>query len=91
MLDIFWGIYTTPPPPIKNQMVHPLIQEKAHLTVSKKSLTIYSLMVVLWANVINEQWQINNVISWKFLFKTPYVNPKKQFVQDKLNRCVHAS
>ena len=47
MLDIFWGICTTPPPPIKNQMVHPLIQEKAHLTVSEKSLTIYSLMVVL--------------------------------------------
>ena len=40
---------------------------------------ICSLMVVFWANVMNEQWQINNLISWKFLFKNPYVNPKKQF------------
>ena len=23
-----------------------------------------------------EQWQINNLISWKFLFKNSYVNPK---------------
>ena len=60
-----------------------LIQERARLNVSKKSLTIGSLMVVLWANVMNEQWQINNIISWKFLFKnayTLYVNPKNQFV-----------
>ena len=27
-------------------------------------------MVVFWANVMNEQWQINNLISWKFLFKS---------------------
>ena len=47
-----------------------LIQERARLNVSK-NLTICSLMVVFWANVMNEQWQINNLISWKFLFKTP--------------------
>ena len=55
-----------------------LIQERARLNVSK-NLTICSLMVVFWANVMNEQWQINNLISWKFLFKNPYVNHKKQF------------
>ena len=54
-----------------------LIQERVRLNVSK-NLTICSLMVVFWANVMNEQWQINNLISWKFLFKTPSVNPKKQ-------------
>ena len=27
-------------------------------------------MVVFWANVMNEHWQINNLISWKFLFIT---------------------
>ena len=47
-----------------------LIQERARLNVSK-NLTICSLMVVFWANVMNEQWQINNLISWKFLFKNP--------------------
>ena len=41
-----------------------LIQERARLNVSK-NLTICSLMVIFWANVINEQWQINNLISWK--------------------------
>ena len=41
-----------------------LIQERARLNVSK-NLTICSLMVFFWANVINEQWQINNLISWK--------------------------
>ena len=39
-----------------------LIQERACLNVSK-TLTICSLMVVFWANVMNEQWQINNLIS----------------------------
>ena len=53
-----------------------LIQERARLNVSK-NLTICSLMVVFWANVMNEQWQINNLVSWKFLFKNPYVNRKK--------------
>ena len=47
-----------------------LIQERARLSVSK-NLTICSLMVVFWASVMNEQWQINNLISWKFLFKNP--------------------
>ena len=28
---------------------------------------------------MNEKWQINNLISWKFLLKNPEVNPKKQF------------
>ena len=46
-----------------------LIRERAHLSVSK-NLTIRSLMVVFWANVMNEKWQINNLISWKFLFKS---------------------
>ena len=55
-----------------------LIQERARLNVSK-NLTICSPMVVLWANVMNEQWQINNLISWKFLFKNRYVDHKKQF------------
>ena len=58
-----------------------LIQERARLNVSK-NLTICSLMVVFWANVMNEQWQINNLISWKYLFKNPYVNPKKQFASN---------
>ena len=55
-----------------------LIQERARLNVSK-NLTIFSLMVVFWANVMNEQWQINNLISWKFLLKNPSVNPKEQY------------
>ena len=55
-----------------------LIQERARLNVSK-NLTICSLMVVFWAYVMNEQWQINNLISWKFSLKNPYVNHKKQF------------
>ena len=58
-----------------------LIQERARRNVSKY-LTICSLMVgfffFFWA-VMNEQWQINNLISWKMLFKNPYLNPKKQF------------
>ena len=53
-----------------------LIQERARLNVSK-NLTICSLMVVFWANVMNEQWQINNLISWKFLSNNPYVNHKQ--------------
>ena len=55
-----------------------LIQERFRLNVSQ-NLAISSSMVVFWANVMNEQWQINNLISWKFLFKNPYVNHKKQF------------
>ena len=48
-----------------------LIQERARLNVSK-NLTICSLMqVIFWANVMNEQWRINNLIPWKFLFKNP--------------------
>ena len=35
------------------------------LNVSK-NLTICSLVVDFLANVMNEQWQINNLISWKF-------------------------
>ena len=46
-----------------------LIQERARLNVSK-NLTICSLMFVFWANVMNEQSQINNLISWKFYSKT---------------------
>ena len=46
-----------------------LIQERARLNVSK-NLTICSLMVVFWTHVMNEQWQINNLISWKFYSKT---------------------
>ena len=60
----------------KNSSV--LIQERACLNVSK-NLTICSLVVVFWANVMNEQWQINNLISWKFLFKNPSVNRKEQY------------
>ena len=45
-----------------------LIQENSRLNVSK-NLTICSPMVFFWANVMNEQWQISNLISWKFLFK----------------------
>ena len=47
-----------------------LIQERARLNVSK-NLTICNLMVVFWANVMNDQWQMNNLISWKLLFKNP--------------------
>ena len=47
-----------------------LIQERFRLNVSQ-NLAISSSMVVFWANVMNEQWQINNLISWKFLFKNP--------------------
>ena len=43
-----------------------LIQESARL-----NLTICSLMVVYWANFMKEQWQIKNLISWKFVFKNP--------------------
>ena len=57
-----------------NTVTSVLIQERASL-----NLTIYSLMVVFWANVMKEQWQINNLISWKFLFKNPLVNPKEQY------------
>ena len=60
----------------KNSSV--LIQERACLNVSK-NLTICSLVVVFWANVMNEQSQINNLISWKFLFKNPSVNRKEQY------------
>ena len=55
-----------------------LIQERACLNVSKNR-TICSLMIVFWANVMNEQWQINNLISWNLFFKNPDFNPKKQF------------
>ena len=47
-----------------------LIQERARLNVSK-NLAICSLMVSFLANVMNEKWQINNLISLKFLFKNP--------------------
>ena len=47
-----------------------LIQERARLNVFK-NLTICSLMVVFWANVMNEQSHINNLISWELLFKNP--------------------
>ena len=47
-----------------------LIQERTRLNVSE-NLTICSLMAVFWANVMNEQWQINNLISLLCLFKNP--------------------
>ena len=47
-----------------------LIQERFRLNVSQ-NLAISSSMVVFWANVMNEQWQINNLIHWKSLFKNP--------------------
>ena len=47
-----------------------LIQERFRLNVSQ-NLAISSSMVVFWANVMNEQWQINNLIHWKILFKNP--------------------
>ena len=47
-----------------------LIQERFRLNVSQ-NLTICSNTVVFWANAMNEQWQINYLISWKVLFKTP--------------------
>ena len=47
-----------------------LIQERFRLNVAKNR-TICSTMVVFWGNVMNEQWQINNLISWKILFKNP--------------------
>ena len=47
-----------------------LIQERFRLNVSQ-NLAISSSMVVFWANVMNEQWQINELIHWKILFKNP--------------------
>ena len=47
-----------------------LIQERARLNVSK-NLTICSLMVVFWTNVMNEQCEINNLIFWNFMLKKP--------------------
>ena len=41
-----------------------LIQERAPMNVSKNH-TICSLMDFFSANVVNEQWQIINLISWK--------------------------
>ena len=41
--------------------------EKPVWSVSK-NLTICSLMIVFWANVMNEQWQINNLISRKIFY-----------------------
>ena len=55
------------------------IQERARLSVSK-NLTACSLMVVFWANVMKKTWRKNKLISWKFFFQKPKVNPKKQFV-----------
>ena len=46
-----------------------LIQERARLNDSK-NLSICSLMVVVWANVMNEQWQTNNSICENFYSKT---------------------
>ena len=46
-----------------------LIQERARLNDSK-NLSICSLMVVVWANVMNEQWQTNNLICEHFYSKT---------------------
>ena len=40
----------------------------ARLKFFLKNLIIFSLTIVFWANVMNEQWQINDLISWKFLF-----------------------
>ena len=51
--------------------------QKQHFSLNSK-INSKNLTVVFRANVMNEQWQINNLISWKFLFKTPSVNPKKQ-------------
>ena len=44
--------------------------EKPVWSVSK-NLTICSLTIVFWANVMNEQWQVNNLISWKFFIQKP--------------------
>ena len=46
-----------------------LIQERARLN-DFKNLSICSLMVVVWANVMNEQWQTNNSICENFYSKT---------------------
>ena len=48
-------------------------------TFSFNSRNGSSLTIVFWANVMNEQSLMNNLITWKFLFKNPLVNPKKQF------------
>ena len=58
---------------VKNN-ISVLIQERVRLNVSK-NLTICSLMVVFWTYVMNEQWQMINLIYWKF--KNPWVDPKK--------------
>ena len=41
-----------------------LIQERrVAVWTAAKNLTICDLPIVFWANVMNEQWQINNLIS----------------------------
>ena len=40
------------------------------LKISRSGSLAGSLTIVFWANVLNEQWRINNLVTWKFLFKT---------------------
>ena len=46
---------------------------------SPSEVFLKNLTAVFWDNVMNEQWQMNKLISWKFSFQNPEVNPKKQF------------
>ena len=69
-----------------------LIQERAPLNVSKNH-TICSLMDFFSANVMNEQWQIINLISWKCLFKNPWsysgtTNTRPQRAFSSVQTCV---
>ena len=64
----------------KNKTLVLIIQEWGVAVWSvSKNLTICRLTIVFWANVMNEQWQMNNLMTWNFLFKNPWVDPKKQF------------
>ena len=56
----------------KNKTLVLIIQEWGVAVWSvSKYLTICRLTIVFWANVINEQWQMNNLITCNFLFKNP--------------------
>ena len=56
----------------KNKTLVLIIQEWGVAVWSvSKNLTICRLTIVFWANVMNEQWQINNLITLNFLLKNP--------------------
>ena len=56
----------------KNKTLVLIIQEWGVAVWSvSKNLTISRLTIVFWANVMNEQRQMNNLITLNFLLKNP--------------------